>query len=378
MERQEIIVKTFKGLEPVVAQEVRDIGCLDVTVLSRAVKAQATLEEVYRLNLSLRTGLRILVPLLSGRAADDHALYEQLFYFPWADYLTPEDTFAIQATISGTVFTHSHFVSLRTKDAIADSMRKRFGRRPSVDTENPNFLFNIHIHEDRFTLSLDSTGYSLDRRGYRLQKTEAPLNEVLAAGIIKLSGWPGNEPFYDPMCGSGTFSIEAAMIAANMAPGIHRTFSFQNWPDYDAGLFHSIRESLLAQQKEDTSPILARDLDSRAISILQANAERAKVDEFISAKREDFFTSRPTKSPGWIFLNPPYDERLAQTDAVDFYQRIGSHLKQQYPDFTAWVLSGHLEAIKYFGLKPAQRFDLLNGKIPCKLQGYALFEGSRT
>lgn len=377
MDRQEIIVKTFKGLEPVLAQEVRDMGCLDVTVLSRAVKARATLEEVYRLNLNLRTGLRILVPLLTGRASGDQSLYEQLFYFPWADYLTPDDTFAIQATVSGTVFTHSHFVSLRTKDAIADSMRKHFGRRPSVDTEHPTFLFNIHIHEDRFTLSLDSTGYSLDRRGYRLQKTEAPLNEVLAAGIIKLSGWPGDEPFYDPMCGSGTFSIEAAMIAAQMAPGLNRSFAFQKWPDYQPALFETVRESLIALQIEDTCPILARDLDTRAISILQANAERAKVDEFISAKREDFFTSAPSKATGWVFLNPPYDERLAQADAVEFYQRIGSHLKQVYPDFKAWVLSGHLEAIKYFGLKPLQRFDLLNGKIPCKLQGYELFEGSR-
>ena len=377
MERQEIIVKTFKGLESVLAKEIEEVGCQNVQLLSRAVKATATIDEVYRLNLSLRTGLRVLAPILVGRASHDQALYEQLFYFPWSDYLTPDDTFAIQATVSGTIFTHSHFVSLRTKDAIADSMRRKFGRRPSVDTENPTFLFNIHIHENRFTLSLDSTGYSLDRRGYRLQKTEAPLNEVLAAGILKLSGWQGNEPLYDPMCGSGTFSIEAAMIAANVAPGLRRTFSFEKWPDFEPDRFQAIKEELIAKQIEETSPILARDLDSRAVSILQANAERAGVEDYISAKREDFFVSQPKHSAGWVFLNPPYDERLAQDSIVEFYQKIGSHLKKNYPDFKAWVLSGHLEAIKYFGLKPLQKFDLLNGKIPCKLQGYELFEGSR-
>lgn len=377
MERQEIIVKTFKGLESVLASEVQAIGCQEVQILSRAVKAMATIEEVYRLNLSLRTGLRVLAPILTGRATGDQALYEQLFYFPWSDYLTPDDTFAIQATVSGTIFTHSHFVSLRTKDAIADSMRKKFGRRPSVDTENPTFLFNIHIHQDRFTLSLDSTGYSLDRRGYRLQKTEAPLNEVLAAGILRMSGWPGNEPLYDPMCGSGTFSIEAAMIAANIAPGLRRSFAFEKWPDFDASLLQRLKEEVIANQTEETTPILARDLDSRAVSILQANAERAGVADFISAKREDFFSSHPKHSSGWVFLNPPYDERLQQEAIIDFYQQIGSHLKKNYPDFRAWILSGHLEAIKFFGLKPLQKFDLLNGKIPCKLQGYELFQGSR-
>lgn len=377
MDRQEIIVKTFKGLESVLANEMTAMGCQDVQLLSRAVKANATIEDVYRLNVTLRTGLRILAPIFTGRAAHDKELYDQLFYFPWSDYLTPDDTFAIQATVSGTIFTHSHFVSLRTKDAIADSMRRKYGRRPSVDTENPTFLFNIHIHENRFTLSLDSTGYSLDRRGYRLQKTEAPLNEVLAAGIIKLSGWGGNEPFYDPMCGSGTFSIEAAMMAANIAPGLRRSFSFEKWPDFDPELLQSIKDECIANQREDATPIVARDLDSRAVSILQANAERAGVEDFISAKREDFFVSKPRHAHGWVFLNPPYDERLSQDSIVTFYQDIGSHLKKSYPDFTAWVLSGHLEAIKYFGLKPLQKFDLLNGKLPCKLQGYELFEGSR-
>ncbi len=374
----EIVAKTQFGLEELLAAELRAIGATDIELLTRAVKYRGDKTILYKSNLLLRTALKVLVPFASFYAHHENQLYRRVRQIDWEDYLTPKQTFAIDATTNSEIFHHSKFTALKTKDAIVDQFRDKHGIRPSVDTDNPDLRLNIHVHDKLVTLSLDSSGGTLDRRGYRLSRTEAPMNEVLAAGILLLSGWDKESDLLDPMCGSGTFGIEAAMLAANIAPGKRRVFGFERWKDFDATLWQSIKAEAEAAERPIAAKIWSSDLDPEAIEISQKNARRAGVEDMIDFHLGDFLTSFPHFTRGTILLNPPYGERLQwEEDIIDFYKEIGNRLKHHYAGHTAWIISANAEALKFVGLRPSRKIKLFNGALECRLQKFEMFAGKK-
>jgi putative N6-adenine-specific DNA methylase len=377
MQKYEIVATTLMGLENVLAEEIEEFGGSKVEKLRRAVRFLGTDEILYKANMASRTALRFLVPIDDFSAENEDELYQKAKDFPWEKVIHLNQTFSIDATISGNYFRHSKYVALKLKDAIADRFREREGKRPDVGRENPDILLNIHISGSEVVISLDSSGQSLDRRGYRKKANEAPINEVLAAGIIKISGWKPEIPFYDPMAGSGTFSIEAALIGTKTAPNLKRNFCFQNWRDFDAELFKKVKGDLEKQICDSKLQIYCRDILSKNIEIIAGNAEMAGLDEFINLKKADFFETEPITETGIVFLNPPYGERMKIEDVFDFYAKIGDTLKQKYAGFEAWLISSDKEAIKKVGLRGEQKIDLQNGGLEARLLKYELYKGKK-
>jgi putative N6-adenine-specific DNA methylase len=373
MENYQMIAKTLAGLENVLFAEIEAIGASNITKGKRAVFFEGNDEIMMKANIGLRSAINILIPVFEFTAEDEYALYDEIFSVQWEDIFGLDNTFSITATISGDLFTHSKYVALKTKDAMADRFRKKFGRRPNVDPSNADYQFNIRILNDQCTISLNSSGETLNKRGYRRNSNEAPLNEVLAAGIILMSDWDKKVDFYDPMSGSGTFGIEAALMARNIAPGLNRSFSFQNWTDYNVELFQTIRQSFQDKIIETDTKIYCQDLEEESIDYIYENAERAGVLENIIIKQEDYFNSSKLGDNGIVFLNPPYGERLEITEINSFYKSMGDQLKKQYTNCEAWIISSNLEALKYFGLKPTNRYQMFNGGLECKLHHYKLY-----
>jgi len=372
-----ITIKTQFGLEPVLAAELKDLGAPDVEILNRAVQFTGDQELLYKCNLHLRTALRVLKPIATFEARDERQLYERVRDIRWSQYLTPGHTFAIDGTSHSEVFTHSKFIALKTKDAIADQFRDRYGKRPSVDTNDPDLRINLHIFDRTCTLSLDSSGQHLDRRGYRLARTEAPINEVLAAGIILMTGWDGTGDFIDPLCGSGTFPIEAALLARRIPPGRGRSFIFEKWRDFDAALWNKIKLEAEEQIRPFEGKILARDLDADALEMAVENAKRAGVADLIDFKKEDFLQSGAAGDSGTVVMNPPYGERLEIEGLREFYGEIGTRLKHHYPGYDAWIISSNIQALKSVGLRPSRKIPLYNGSLECRLHKFELYQGSR-
>ncbi|MDD2563850.1 MAG: class I SAM-dependent RNA methyltransferase [Salinivirgaceae bacterium] len=377
MKTFDIIATTLYGLEEILAQEIRQLGVADVTILNRAVKFQGNLETLYKANLLLRTAVKILKPIHAFRATNENQLYSGIKNMNWEEYLTIKKSFAIDAAVHSSFFTHSLYVALKSKDAIVDLYREKYKLRPSVNTENPDLRINVHISESMVIVSLDSSGSTLGKRNYRLEQGDAPINEILAAAIILTAEWDKKVDFIDPMCGSGTFSIEAALIAANIAPGRNRQFTFQTWLDYDAQLFERVK----AEADDKIVPIKAKiralDIDKKAINMAISNARRAGVREFITFEGKDFFETELPNGEGIVVINPPYDERLHVDKVEDFYDEIGSHLKHKYHGCEAWIISSNFDALKRFGLKPSKKIKLFNGSLECRLLKYELYEGSR-
>lgn len=375
---QTYLAKTFHGLEDLLAQELTELGAQGVKPVKRAVHFEGDLELLYRANLWLRLALRILVPIHRFEAADERELYRGIQSIDWRQYLNPRQTLAVDTVVNSAQFTHSHFVALKTKDAIVDQFRQRDGSRPSVDTQEPDLRIHIHINDQRVRVLLDSSGESLHRRGYRLAGRKAPLSEVLAAGLLKLSGWQPDQPFLDPMCGSGTIPIEAALVAANVAPGLLRQrFGFQPWRNFDPALWQALRQEARDLRTRPQMPIRAHDRSVAAINAAKANARRARVDSFIDFATKDFLKEEAPAEPAVLVINPPYGERLGEEDQRAFYRAIGDRFKQAYPGHRAWVISSNLAALKALGLKPSQKYTLYNGPLLCKFQGYELYQGSR-
>lgn len=378
MEKYEMVATTLTGLEQVLAAEITALGGERVQALKRAVSFRGDDALLYRSNLALRTALRVLVPLAEFQAVNEEQLYREVRAFPWEDVFSLDQTFVIDAVVSGTVFRHSQYVALKCKDAIADRFRQRFGQRPGVDTRAADIYLHVRINERQVTLSLDSSGLSLDKRGYRKTTHEAPINEVLAAGILLMTGWNPAQPLVDPMAGSGTFGIEAALLGTHTPPGIHRSFAFRKWRDYDPNLFERIKFELSRNIIEDASlKIFSRDILGKNIDVISQNAENAGMDEHLSIKKEDFFESSPKEPGGVVVLNPPYGERLRLQEIEAFYARIGDTLKQRYEGYDAWIISSDLGALKAVGLKPTVRIDLMNGGLPARLMKYEVYKGSR-
>lgn len=379
-----MLAKTFKGLEQVLAAELVQLGANNVQVERRAVSFTGDLRMLYTANMCLRTATRVLVPIASFKAQKADDIYEHVKALDWSEFMTLKTTFQIDATVYSDYFRHSQFVTYRVKDAIVDYWMEREGQRPNVRLEGADLYLNIHIAGDRVTLSLDSSGESLHKRGYRVANTQAPINEALAAGMLLLAGWNGQSDFYDPMCGSGTLLIEAALIARNIAPGVYRQgFAFEKWANFNADLWEDVynddsRErdfkykiygsdagfyAAQAAQKNIQSAGLQRDIEVRQVRVQELKAEDGK----LGACHVD---------GALVMINPPYGERLSQDkDVLRLYQDMGTALKHQFSGATAWVISSNEEALKCIGLRPAKRIRLFNGDLDCLFNQYVLFKG---
>ena len=371
----EMIAKTFQGLEEVLAQELTTLGANDIQIGRRMVSFTGDKEMLYRANFSLRTAIRVLKPIKHFTAQDADEVYEAVKAIQWEDYLDCDKSFAIDAVVFSEEFRHSKFVSYRVKDAIADYFREKTGKRPSVRLNNPDVLLNIHIAQTDCTLSLDSSGESLHRRGYRQEAVEAPLNEVLAAGMILLTGWHGECDLIDPMCGSGTIPIEAALIARNIAPGVFRQgYAFEKWNDFDADLFESIYNDD-SQEREFTHKIYGYDNSPRANAIATRNVKAAGVTKDVVLKLQPFQQFEQPAEQSIIITNPPYGERISTDDLLGLYAMIGERLKHAFTGNTAWILSYRDECFDQIGLKASRRIPLYNGALECEFREYEMFKG---
>lgn len=376
-ENLQIQIKTFFGLEEVLAEEVKKLGGRNVEVKNRAVNCEGDLGFLYKVNYSARTALKVIVPLITFKAWNENRFYDKLFDFPWEDFMSVDQTFAIDATVYSERFKHSQFMALKMKDAIADYFKFKYRRRPDVDPKNPDIKFHLHIDRELVTVSLDSSGDALFKRGYRKEQGEAPLNEVLASGMLQLAGWDGKGNFLDPMCGSGTLLIEAAMIAMDLPAQIFRKrFAFQNWKNYDAELFQKIKEFRIARVKEFSGKILGFDIDQKMLDAAQVNIETAEMEDVIEIRKQNFFESEKELFPLLMVFNPPYDERIAISDE-DFYKKIGDTFKKSYPNTLAWLITSDLEAVKKIGLRPSRKIKLFNGKLETRFLQYEMYEGTK-
>ena len=373
-----IIVKTYFGLEEVLAKELKALGVTEYEVLNRAIRFEGNKEMMYKCNLHLRTAVRVIKPIQTFYIKDEQDLYDKVQRIDWSQYMDNSSTFAISGTTNSNYFTHSKFVALKAKDAIVDQFRDKTGERPSVDPQEPDVAIDLYIFNHSCTISLDSTGESLSKRGYRHRQTEAPINEALAAGIIQLTNWDKKTPLVDPMCGSGTFAIEAALMAKNIAPGRLRSFCFENWNDFDEDLWDKIYEEAEDAITDEPCFIHASDQDREAIEISQDNADSAGVSACITFQNMDMMKTTSPDQPGTIVINPPYGERLNNPDdIIPLYQEMGTHMKHSYEGYDAWIISSNLRALKFVGLKPSKKIPLYNGSLECRLNKFELYRGSK-
>lgn len=373
-----MMAKTLYGFEPLLAKELRNLGAGHVEEGVRNVTFEGDTGFMYKANLCLRTALKVYKPLNTFRVFNEKDLYRNIHQMEWPDFFGHDKTFAIDTTMNSEVFNNSMFVALKAKDAIVDKFREVVRQRPNVNSQDPDIRINIHIHENTCTVSLDSSGNSLHQRGYRILTNIAPINEVLAAGLLLTSGWDGHTDFLDPMCGSGTFLIEAAMIACNIPPNINReSYAFMHWKDYDAELHEKIVDVSLKKTREFHHKIIGYDKAPSAVRKAQENVENANLSEYITIERKDFFrTEKPVEGKLHIVFNPPYGERLP-IEMEAFYAKIGDTLKQEYPGTDAWLITSNLEALKHVGLRPSRKIKTFNGKLEARLVKYEIYEGSK-
>ena len=370
-----MIAKTFQGLETVLATELIDLGANNIQIGRRMVSFTGDKEMLYRANFQLRTAIRILKPIKHFKATSADEVYEAVKQIDWTEHLSNETTFAVDSVVFSTEFRHSKFVAYKVKDAIVDQFREKTGERPNIRITNPDLQLNIHVAEYDCTLSLDSSGESLHRRGYRQETVEAPLNEVLAAGIIMLTGWKGDCDLIDPMCGSGTIPIEAALIARGISPGIFRKeYNFEKWADFDPELFQRIYEDD-SQEKDFDHHIYGYDINHNVVKIAEMNVKAAGLSKDISIEQKDFKDFTQPEEKSIIITNPPYGERISAPDLLGLYKMIGERLKHQFVNNEAWVLSYREECFDQIGLKPSLRTPLFNGSLECELRKYQIFQG---
>jgi len=378
MENFKMIAKTLFGFEEILAKELHQLGAQNVEIGTRMVSFVGDKGFMYKSNLALRTALKILKPIYNFRAFNEASLYKGIQGIDWSKYMNSNQTFVIDTTVHSDNFKHSQFVAQKCKDAIVDQFKEKFGSRPSIDKDYPDLRINIHIDRDQCSVSLDSSGASLHQRGYKTATNIAPINEVLAAGMLLLSGWDGSCDFIDPMCGSGTILAEAAMIACNIPPNINRKeFAFEKWNDWDNDLFDQIMDSLMKKVKEFHYTITGYDKAPSAVMKAKDNIRNANLDEYVKISERNFFdTEKENKGPLHMVFNPPYGERL-DIHLERFYREVGDTLKQSYPNTNAWFITANLEALKFVGLKPSRKIKLFNGKLEARLVKYEMYEGSK-
>lgn len=375
---QSYLAKTLHGFETVLAEELKALGAANIQLLKRAVAFEGDKALLYRANYELRTAMRILQPIHSFSARNERNLYTGVRDIDWTNYLSVHDTLAVDAVTQGETFRHSHYAALTVKDAIVDQFRERQGRRPDVNTDTPSLRVHLHVYGNQCDLLLDSSGDTLHKRGYRRETVEAPLSEVLAAGMILLSGWDGRGPFVDPMCGSGTLAIEAAMIALKVPPQFKReSFGFFRWPDFDQKLWRRIKKEADDRTEPFEFSIIAADIDSRARNATAVNVLSAGLENHIRIEKIPFDKLTPPEPPGVLITNPPYDERLQLEDIAAFYKSIGDRLKKTWKGWDAWLISSNRDALKNIGLRTSRKINLFNGALECSFQKFELYEGSR-
>ena len=371
----ELIAKTFMGLEPVLAKELTQLGANEVQIGRRMVSFMGDKEMMYRANFQLHTAIRILKPIKHFKALSADDVYREVQKIDWSEYIGLDKTFAVDSVVFSEEFRHSKFVAYKVKDAIVDQFREKTGKRPNISVANPDIRLNIHIAEDKCTLSLDSSGESLHRRGFRQESVEAPLNEVLAAGMILMTGWQGETDFIDPMCGSGTLLVEAALIAHNMAPGLFRKeYAFEKWPDFDSDLFDRIYNDD-SSEREFTHHIYGYDVDIKAVNTARLNVRAAGLLNDITVEEADFKNFTQPKEKSIIVTNPPYGERISTPDLLGTYKMIGERLKHQFLNNDAWILSYREECFDQIGLKPSIKIPVYNGSLECEFRKYQIFDG---
>lgn len=373
-----MVAKTFFGLEEVLANELLKLGARDIEAHTRAVSFTGDTGFMYKANLNLRTALKILKPIASFTAKTPEQLYHHVKKISWGDYLNVTGTFLIDPVVNSTFFTHSEFAAQKTKDAIADYFREHFNERPSVDKEDPVLRINLHIAEDKCTISLDSSGESLHKRGYRTSTGRAPLNEVLAAGMVLLSGWDKQSLLIDPMCGSGTILIEAALYACNIPPGYFREgFAFEKWKDFDEALWNKIYDLSVDKITENRPQLIGADQSYNNIKKAKENCRGAKVDDIITFETADFEAYVPPAEKSTVIMNPPYGERMDKDNPEELYKKIGDTLKAKYNGYDAWLISSNIEALKNVGLRPSRKITLYNGPLECKFMKYEMYKGTK-
>ena len=377
IKHNQLLAKTLFGLEQVLADELKAIGAEDIEILKRAVSFTGDKEIMYRSNYCCRTALRILKPIAKFSVNSAEELYNNVKRINWPQYLDLNGTFAIDETVGSSVFSHTKFVALKAKDAIADRFRMKFGKRPSVDVRNPDLRINIHIYKEDCTVSIDSSGDPLYKRGYRILTDKAPINEILAAGMILLSGWEKDCNFIDPMCGSGTILIEAAMYANNIPPGVFRSFGFEKWNDFDKKLWEKIVEDESSKQCDFNFEIVGSDRSYKAVEIARQNLKEANLQNHITLFHNSIEKQSPPKAKGIMITNPPYGERMEVNDQIELYKKIGDSLKKNYAGYSAWLISSDFNALKNIGLRPSRKIALFNGQLECKYLRFDIYEGSK-
>lgn len=377
-ENFKMVAKTLFGFEELLEKELTQLGARDVAKGTRHVSFVGDKGFMYKANLGLRTAIKILKPIKTFTVNSEQDLYNKIYAIDWYQYLKPTGTLAVDATIHSKLFSHSLYIAQKTKDAIVDKFRDTTGKRPNVDLKFPDLKINVHIDRRQCTISLDSSGDSLHKRGYKTATNIAPINEVLAAGMIMLSGWDGQCDFMDPMCGSGTMLIEAAMIACNIPPNLMRKeFAFERWQDWDVDLFEKIEESLLKKTRDFHYKITGYDKAPSAVNKAKENIKNAQLDDFIEVKHDNFFkTQKGGNHKLHMVFNPPYGERL-NIDMQEFYANIGDTLKQNYPGTDAWFITSNLDALKHVWLRPSRKIQLFNAKLESRLVKYVMYEGSK-
>ena len=373
-----MVAKTMKGLEATLATELRNMGAINVEPGYRMVSFEGNLETLYRANLCLRTALRVLKPFYSFTANNPDSLYDRVKEFDWGSIMNVDSTFAIDMVMHSESFTHSRFATYRVKDGIVDWFRDRFDKRPGIRLSDADVIINVHIHDDNITLSLDSSGESLHKRGWRVASTDAPINEVLAAGILLMAGYDGSQPLVDPMCGSGTFLVEGALIAANINPGVfRRNYAFMRWPDFDEELFNELWNNE-SGERTPANIIMGADMQRSAVDATNRNLRAAGVNRFVTVELRKFSEWSEAPAPqGVLVMNPPYGERISAPDMEALYSLIGSQLKKLFTGWDAWIISLKNEFFNFIGLAPSQKIALLNGNLDCELREYVMFAGNK-
>ena len=370
-----LVVKTLFGLEEICAQEIKELGGKDIEISKRAVAFYGNKHLMYQANYTLRTGLRVLQSIHAFRAYNEDELYEKIKAFRWSAYMNVDQTFAVDATVFSKNFTHSKYAALKVKDGIVDYFRKECKKRPSVDVENPDVRFNVHIADKEVIISFDSSGDTLNRRGYRMRNHRTPINEVLAAGMLKLANWDASIPLYDPMCGSGTILIEAAMLAKNIPAGMYREkFGFQTWTNFDEELWKQVKEEADAKITSPALKIYGSDIMALSIDIAKESIINAKLDKDIQLKRRSFERYAPDTPTGMMICNPPYGERIKKDDIDAFYKLIGNRLKLKWVNFVCWTISSNIMAYKHVGLHADEKIKLFNGPLECEFRKYSIYE----
>lgn len=373
-----MIAKTFTGFEEVLANELTELGAEDVRTVKRGVQFYGDKKLLYKTNYQSRASLRILKPIASFKAMNENQLYDEIRNIDWSEYLDIGHTFSIDGITSYSNITHSKYLALKSKDAIVDQFRDKFGKRPNVNKDDPDVAINVRIFKNEATVSLDSSGESLHKRGYRVGTGPAPMNEVLAAGLILLSGWKGDTNFIDPLCGSGTIPIEAALFAKNIPSGYFREdYSFKRWKDFDADLWSEIKTEAENEIKEFDKSIIGSDWSGRILTVAKDNVASAGLENTITLKTSFINDLVPVEGGGILIMNPPYGERIKISDIIELYKGIGDALKQNFVGYNAWIISSNHEALKFVGLRPSRNITVYSGQLECKYAKFEIYPGSK-